>query len=113
MINHILLELFCLKLNKSQDDVNCLVNAPTYECLIKKCPYCSFTLHENALCYVNSNGYSNDIVSLGNEMLPDYVDKQEAERLWKKISIESMEKAYAQYMDEILQQNYKNKSCES
>ena len=110
MINHVLLELFCLQLNKSQGDIICSANAPTYECLIKGCPYCSFTLHENALCYVNNNGYSNNIVSLGNEMIPDYVDKQEAVRLWKKIAIDSIDKAYAKYMDEISEQNNKRKT---
>lgn len=104
MINHILLELFCIKGIESKDNTDCVLNVPTYECLVKGCKFCSFTSHENALCYVNNEGNSKDIISLGNEMIPDFVDKSKAEKLWEQISIEALEEAYDKYMNEICKQ---------
>ncbi len=100
MINHVLLELVCLK---SRDDKTkeCYLDCPTYECLVKRCPFCSFTSHENALCYVNDQGCANHIISLGNEMLSKSINQNEAKQIWEKIAIEAIERAYDKYMKEI------------
>lgn len=100
MINHVLLELFCLK---SRDDKTkeCNLDCPAYECLVKKCPYCSFTSHENALCYVDNLANASHIISLGGEMLPDTINKQKAEELWEGISTRAIDSAYEEYMKEI------------
>ena len=80
MINHVLLELFCLK---SRDDKTkeCNLDCPAYECLVKKCPYCSFTSHENALCYVDNLANASHIISLGGEMLPNNINKQKVQKI--------------------------------
>ena len=100
MINHVLLELFCLK---SRDDqtTECDLNCPTYECLVKRCSFCSFTSNENAMCYVNDHGCANHIISLGNEMLPQSINPNDAKKTWEKIAIEAIDKAYDKYMKEI------------
>ena len=100
MINHVLLELFCLK---SRDDQikECDLDCPTYECLVNKCQFCAFTSHANALCYVNDHGCANHIISLGNEMLPQCLNPNDAKKIWEKIAVESIEKAYDKYMKKI------------
>ena len=98
--NHVLLEVFCIKTD-AENIVDCKTNRPTYECIVKGCKYCTFTSHENALCYIDNSASASHIISLGGEMLPDNVDEQEAEALWEKISHEAIEKAYEKYMKEI------------
>lgn len=100
MINHVLLELYCAKNWKDGGDgVDCAKEAPTYECLAEKCKYCTFTSHENALCYVDSSASAVEIISLGGEMLPENVDRDEAaEALWEKISREAIKEAHDKYM---------------
>lgn len=100
MINHVLLELFCLKSREDQTK-ECDLDCPTYECLVNKCPFCSFTSHENALCYVNDQGYANHIISLGNEMLPQCMNPNDAQKTWEKIAVEAIEEAYDKYIKEI------------
>ena len=98
--NHVLLEVFCIKTD-AENIVDCKTNCPTYECIVKGCKYCTFTSHENALCYIDNSASASHIISLGGEMLPDNVCKQEAEALWEKISHEAIEKAYEKYMKDI------------
>lgn len=110
MFTHILLEVYCGKKDNlllGKEPFACVSEdcVPIYECLINKCPYVSFTTHENALCYVNDRSEANDLISLGGEMLPNYVDKQAAIRLWKKISQNKILEAYEQYMSSINRTN--------
>lgn len=73
-----------------------------YETYYSKSIYCTFTSHENALCYVDSFSNAVEIISLGGEMLPENVDRDEArEALWEKISREAIAEAYDKYMKEI------------
>lgn len=44
---------------------------------------------------------ASHIISLGGEMLPNNINKQKAEELWEKISIEAIDSAYEKYMKEI------------
>ena len=103
MINHVLLELFCTKKYDSnkKDNIACVLECPTYECLFNKCKYCAFTSHENALCYVNNEGNATKIISLGDEMVPFRVDELQAKKLWEKVSHEAIEKAYEKYIEEL------------
>lgn len=99
MINHVLLELVCLKTRDDQTK-KCDLDYPTYECLVERCSFCSFTSHENALCYIDNFANASHIISLGGEMLPDTIDKQKAEELWEGISIRAIDRAYEEYMKE-------------
>ena len=103
MINHVLLEVYCSKdWRDDGDSIDCSKKGPCYECLTEKCKYCTFTSHENALCYVDSFSNAVEIISLGGEMLPENVDRDEArEALWEKISREAIVEAYNRYMNEI------------
>ena len=65
MINHVLLELFCLK-KDDRDNLDCKNDIPTYDCLVKGCKFCTFTSHENAICFINNRGGADEIISLGD-----------------------------------------------
>lgn len=91
MFNHILLEVCCTKnydenLSKDKPSFCCSDDfIPKYDCLLSKCPFASFTSHENALCYINENSEAEEIVAFGEEDdLP----------LWKEISKNKIEEAY-------------------
>lgn len=103
MINHVLLEVYCSKNWRDDgDSIDCSKKGPCYECLAEKCKYCTFTSHENALCYVDSSSSVTEIISLGGEMLPENVYRDEVrEALWEKISREAINEAYDKYMKEI------------
>ena len=105
MINHVLLEVFCLK-NSMYDELklppaceNC--DGPRYECLFNKCPYVSFTSHENALCYVNDSSYTDEIISFSEDMVPEGISEPLALDLWRAISIKKIEEAHIEYITRV------------
>ena len=101
MFNHILLEVHCHK-ESNDDSVSCCgEKTPTYRCLLDKCPYLSFTSHENAMCYIGDSSEAETIISLGGEMLSESCDEEKARLLWRCISEKKIEEAYNEYMNEI------------
>ena len=96
MFNHILLEVYCTKdydENKGEptpsycDSTN---YTPHYSCLLNKCPFVTFTSHENALCYINDMSEAKKIISLPSDKKEDIV-------LWEKVSCEKIDEAYDNY----------------
>lgn len=102
MFNHILLEVYCTKnydenLSKSQPTFCCSDECmPKYNCLFNKCPFISFTSHENALCYINENSEAEEIISL---------DQNDNLQLWKEISKNKMNEAYDCFVNAKKQSN--------
>ena len=108
MINHILIELFCRRNYNANSPIEipsfCESDdcSPKYECLLNKCPYLDFTSHENALCYINEDSETEEIITLGGDMLLDESNDCEKERLlWKQICLQKIEEAYQMYMEKI------------
>lgn len=108
MVNHILIELFCRRNYDANSPIEippfCKSDdcSPKYKCLLNKCPYLDFTSHENALCYINENSETEEIITLGGEMLFDESNDSEKERLlWKQISLQKIEEAYQIYMEKL------------
>ena len=100
MVNHVLLEVFCLKnidehSNKPLPDFCKCPGAPKYECLFYNCPYMSFTSCENSLCYINEKSEPEEIVSLSEESV-----NSENLDLWKNLSIDAINNTYKKYMIE-------------
>lgn len=99
MVNHILLEVFCTKDDDKSlefcDSKKCI---PNYECLLKKCPFLSFTSHENSLCYTDENSEVVNIITLGGEMLTPASHNADVKTLWKEICSTKINEAYQDYM---------------
>ena len=104
MINHLLLEIICLKStieptdNTSNNTVCPECCTPNYSCLSQRCPYLVFTSHENALCYVGEKSITEEIISLGGDMLPCSMEEQTAQKAWQDISCRKILEAYDEYM---------------
>lgn len=104
MLNHVLLELFCLKetdenVNKNRPSYcNSADNNPSYACLKYDCPYLAFTSCENTLCYINELSEMEDGILFGGEMVKDGNIDVLLKR-WKEISLEKIQDAYSQYME--------------
>lgn len=102
MLNHLLLEVFCLKENENVPYDCCSENRiPKYECLRRKCPYIAFTSCENAFCYADEYAEANEVISLGGEMLSNTVDLQTARKIWQEICNQKIVEAYEVYMEKI------------
>lgn len=104
VLNHILLELYCLK--ESDENVNadrpqyCIStdSTPSYACLKNNCPYLAYTTCENTLCYINGLSEMEDGILFGGEMVKDNAFDDSLIR-WKKISLKVIQDAYKQYME--------------
>ena len=104
MLNHVLLELFCLK--GSDENVNenrpqyckSTDNNPSYSCLKNDCPYLAYTTCENTLCYINELSEMEDGILFGGEMVKDKSFENSLNR-WKEISLKTIQDAYKKYMD--------------
>ena len=72
---------------------------PGFWCLWNSCPYMDFTSCENGLCYVNERSEVEEGVFFGGEMMKAGDDARLLE-LWKKISLEKIERAYEAYMEQ-------------
>lgn len=104
MLNHILLELYCLK--DIDENVNAdrpqycksTDNNPAYTCLCNDCPYLAYTTCENTLCYINEASEMEDGILFGGEMLKDG-DFDASLKRWREISLKKIQDAYKQYME--------------
>lgn len=99
MTNHILIEAFCF-CDKNEDGTCVYANrpGPTYSCMFEKCPHFAYTSCEDSLCFINSQSHSDEIISLGGEMIPDGVSEEHAKALWRDISLRKLNEAYDEYM---------------
>ena len=102
MFTHILLEVYCTKQMgnniKMELPKYCKsVGKPHYYCLSEKCPYVSFTSHENSLCYINELSEAEEVISFGGDMEINNISKQEAISIWKDIAIKKINEAYEKY----------------
>lgn len=102
MLNHVLLEVFCLK----NTDAN--VDAPrpdfcqnkgeyvSYHCLFNKCPYASFTSCENTLCYIGPDSSMEEGILFGGDMEEGNADVGVDQ--WREIAIAKINEAYEEFM---------------
>ena len=102
MINHILLEVFCMKntdfnVDKPLPEYCVEQDCPSYECLRRKCPFLDFTSCENALCYVNEKAEVEEGILFGGDMETEGDNTQNLER-WKQISTDAVNRSYETYM---------------
>lgn len=102
MINHVLLEIFCMKdadynTDKPLPEYCTAQNAPSYECLFRNCPYLAFTSCENTLCYINEKAEMEEGILFGGDMETDGDNTQNLE-LWKQISLDAVNASYESYM---------------
>ena len=102
MINHVLLEIFCMKdtdynADKSLPEYCIAPDSPSYECLFRKCPYLDFTSCENALCYINDKSEMEAGILFGGDMESNGDNSQNL-NLWKSISIDAVNASYQSYM---------------
>ncbi|MBE6949075.1 MAG: hypothetical protein E7456_04440 [Ruminococcaceae bacterium] len=102
MINHILLEVFCLKnadfnVNKPLPKYCANADCPSYECIRRKCPFLDFTSCENTLCYINEKSEMEEGILFGGDMESDGDNKHNIER-WKQISFNAIIASYEEYM---------------
>ena len=104
MINHILLEVFCLKntdynVEKALPEYCSEPDCPSYDCLRRKCPFLDFTSCENTLCYINEKSEMEEGVLFGGDMEIDGDNTYNIER-WKRISTDSVLSSYEEYIRE-------------
>lgn len=102
MLNHILLEVFCLKdadenASKPLPEYCAAHNAPSYACLRRKCPYLDFTSCENTLCYINERSEMETGISFGGDMECEGDNTQNL-KCWKSMSIDAVNASYEKYM---------------
>lgn len=102
MLNHILLEVFCLKetdqnADKPLPEYCTAKDCPSYECLLRKCPFLDFTSCENSLCYINEKSEMEAGILFGGDM-ESGGDRTQNLNLWKGISIDAVNRAYETYM---------------
>ncbi|MBS6447329.1 MAG: hypothetical protein KH382_07035 [Clostridiales bacterium] len=94
-MNHILLELYCLK----EDGEVCCSNikGPNYLCLKNNCKFLDYTTCENTFCYINEKSEMEEGISFGGEMIKNNVNEDVDN--WKKISLKKIEEGYMEYMN--------------
>lgn len=103
MINHILLEVYCLKgIDKYTNEPYppfCPTNGKcaTFQCLLEKCRFVDFTSCEDTLCYIG--GESDEVfgISYGGDMEEGSSDIGVDE--WKEIAVSKVKEAYLQFME--------------
>lgn len=106
-INHVLLEVFCLK--NTDENVSKLLPEfctavegpeypsdlePGYSCLANRCPFMDFTTCEHTLCYINKKSEMEHGILFDYENYPDEVE------CWKQASVEAVERTYQEFMKE-------------
>lgn len=103
MINHILIEAFCLK------NIDKYAHEPypsfcptegkcaTFQCLFHKCKYIDFTSCEDTLCYIGEASDEVYGVTFGGNM--EEGNPNIGIETWKDISISKIDEAYALYME--------------
>ena len=102
MYNHIMLEVHCAKgweeKHDNEKEFSCLNLScvPTYDCLVNKCPFATFTTYENALCYVNKNSICEKSVAWVEE---DFENNESLRQLWQNIAIQKIEEAKIEFLE--------------
>ena len=103
LINHILLEVYCIKKMDGNAAEPCPSFCPTggkyatYQCLLNKCKYVDFTSCEDTLCYIGEESDELFGISYGGDMEIGNPDVGVEE--WKEIAISKVKEAYAQFME--------------
>lgn len=102
MLNHVLLEIFCLKDTDRNQDKDLPefcpeVCVPGYHCLQHRCPFLDFTSCENTLCYINEKSEMEAGFLFGGDMKISENSSEEL-NLWKSISVDAVNGAYEAYM---------------
>ena len=108
-INHILLEVFCLKnidsnVSKPRPEF-CTAEEdpeypgdlePGYGCLANKCPFIDFTTCEHTLCYINEKSEMEYGILFGGDM--GGVDDTARIERWKNMSVEAVDQTYDEFI---------------
>ena len=107
-INHVLLEVFCLKKidgNVSKPCPEFCTAAedpeypgdlePGYHCLANRCPFVDFTTCENTFCYINESSEMEHGILFDCESYPDKVGR------WKQMSVEAVDRTYDDLMKDV------------
>lgn len=111
---HVLLEVYCSKLDPKLNETCNKEGAPGYSCLAEGCPNVSYTYADHEIAYTGKLGHTSDtqsFIGFGGEMLPDDADEQEEIRLkkvWEEICKKKIAEAYEEYMSG-LYSDYKNR----
>lgn len=104
MLNHVLLEVVCMK------NSDCYADDPIpdycrtkceyacYHCLLNSCKYLDFTSCENTLCYIGEDSDMEHGILFGGDM-------EEGEPTigvdeWRRIAFAKIDEAYHQFMEE-------------
>ena len=108
-INHVLLELWCLK--KIDEHAHkpyppfCTGAAdpnypddrePNFNCLRCKCPFVDFTTCEDTFCYINEKSEMEHGILFGGDMGGE--DDTAGIERWKNMSIDAVERTYQEFM---------------
>ena len=99
--NHILLEVYCTKSFPENEGLPmpefCVKTekAPHISCLLNRCPFCSFTSCENALCYADSDSEAEEILSFG---VPETPEEAAHIEKWKQIACRKIREAHDEYI---------------
>lgn len=100
MTAHILLEVYCSAHWEVNNSQGCCVSPdrqPSYDCLLTKCPYATFTSCENSLCYIGEDSSAREIIAFGGEM--ESLNRQDALKIWEQLSKQKINEAYELFMN--------------
>lgn len=104
MLNHVLLEVFCLKnTDRYADDplpVDCKTKGAyaSYHCLCSSCKYLDFTSCEDALCYIGPDSDMEHGILYGGDM--EEGNPGVGIQQWREIAIAKIDEAYHQFMEQ-------------
>ena len=104
MLNHVLLEVICLKHTDRYAGEPLPANCPTagqyagYHCLCSRCRYLDFTSCENTLCYIGPESDMEHGILYGGDM--EDGDPAVGLEQWRQIAIAKIDEAYDQFMEE-------------
>ena len=103
MLNHVLLEVFCLKDTDRFAGESLPADCPTkgtyagYHCLHSKCKYLDFTSCEDTLCYIGPESDMQHGILFGGDM--EDGDPTVGVDQWREIAIAKINEAYEQFME--------------
>ena len=103
MLNHVLLEVFCLKDTDRFAQEPIPADCPSggayasYRCLRKKCKYLDFTSCEDTLCYIGPESDMQHGILFGGNM--EDGDPAVGVDQWREIAITKINEAYEQFME--------------
>ena len=103
MLNHVLLEVFCLKNTDAFAAEPLPADCPTegahatYHCLRSRCSYLDFTSCEDTLCYIGPESDMEHGILYGGDMEDGNPDVGAAQ--WREIAIAKINEAYDAFME--------------